>query len=378
MTIGPDPLVARTFRPFDGAVQICPNGMADALGQAARESGAARVAAIVDPSFAAGPVPEALAAALPCPLSLHSIPPGEPDTDGVEALRAHLAAWAPDLIVAIGGGSTMDATKVARVTLRECRPVAELAGFDTDFGRPVSRLVCVPTTAGTASEVSHMAVISQAGLPVKLRYRAAHMAADLALLDAALTLSLPPGPTAESGADALTHALESLMSPLASPFTDALAVAALRELWRALPVAIARPGELSARQACLAGATMAGLAFNETQLGLSHAISAVLGAQHGLRHGLANALVLPAVLHFNLPSLSPSRREVLTEVMGPDPAEAAACWLVGIGIAPGLAPVCPGLDPAALAPAILQSSNIRTNPRPVALTDAVAVLEAAA
>ena len=369
---------SRLFRPFDGAVLLAPDGMAGALGAAARDWGARRAAIVVDPWFAGGAVPRTLAQALPCPLTVHPVPPGEPDTDGVEALRRDLAASAPDLVIALGGGSAMDAAKVARVTLDTPGPVGDLAGFDSDFGPPASRLVCVPTTAGTASEVSRMAVISQAGRPVKLRYRAAHMAADLALLDAALTLSLPPGPTAESGADALTHALESLMSPRATPFTDALAGAALRDLWRALPAVIARPDDMAPRQGCLAAATMAGLAFNDTQLGLAHAISAALGAQHGLRHGLANALVLPAVLRFNLPALAPSRRAMLSEVMGPDPAEAAARWLAGIGIAPGLRRACPGLDPAALAPAVLQSGNIRTTPRAVTMADAVAVLEDAA
>lgn len=157
--------------------------MADARGLIARKGGATRVVDIFDPWFTVGPTPEAVAAALQFPLSLHSIPLSEPDTDGVEALRVFPAAWSSDLLAAIDGGYVMGAAKVAHVTLLECRPVDKPSVFDTDTGRPDSRLVCVPSTASTASEVSHMAVISRDGLAVKLRYRATHMAADIVLLD---------------------------------------------------------------------------------------------------------------------------------------------------------------------------------------------------
>ena len=140
--------------------------------------------------------------------AVHAPPVQEPDTDTVEECRRFLAEFGPDCVLAIGGGSTMDTAKVARIMLSNPGEVAEAAGFDREFLPHPSLFVCMPTTAGTGSEVSEMAVVSLAGSDVKLRYRSQNMTAEVAVLDPELTVSTPPSVTAACGFDALTHAVE--------------------------------------------------------------------------------------------------------------------------------------------------------------------------
>ena len=313
-----------------------------------------------------------------CALHVEYLAPGEPDTDMVEGLRRAIRLVQPDLVIAIGGGSAMDAAKVARSTAHRPEDVAALAGFETDFGIPASRLICVQTTAGTASEVSRMAVISQKGAGVKLRYRPAHMGADMALLDPQLLVSLATWATAETGADALTHAIESYLSQKSNAISGALALRAVAMLWQALPHAVSVPDDLVAREACLVASMMAGLAFNDTELGLVHAISAALGAQFHLRHGLANAVVLPEVLAFNQTHLPAEKHAALAAIMGgSDLAAMVGDFLFGLGLTKNLEQHCPTLDPVALAPAVMASGNIVTNPRRVSTPEVALVLGAA-
>lgn len=362
---------------FPGIIQVMAGGVLTLSARAA-DWRCRRAIGVFDQHFAKTDLPARLQAAfveVGCDLAVAYLPFGEPDTVMVEGLRRTMVAASPELIVAIGGGSVMDAAKVARSTQHKAENVASLAGFDTDLGRPTSRLICVPTTAGTASEVSRMAVVSQPGAAVKLRYRPAHMGADLALLDPELLVSLPDWATAETGADALTHAIESFLSPKSNPISGALALRSIAMLWSALPRAVARPDDLRSREACLVASSMAGLAFNDTELGLVHAISAAIGAQFHLRHGLANAVVLPDVLAFNQPLLPWEKHSELAAIMGgPDLARLVERFLADLGLTKGLAEQCPDLDAAGLAPAVMASGNIATNPRPVTEDDVVAVL----
>ena len=182
-----------------------------------------RVALVVDTFFRDGDVCEQIRHLVErhgAAFALHAPPDQEPDTDSVEACRRFLADFDPDCVVAIGGGSTMDTAKVARIMLSNPGSVADAAGFDREFLPHPSLFVCVPTTAGTGSEVSEMAVVSLAGSAVKLRYRSQNMTAEVAVLDPELTASAPPSVTAACGFDALTHAVEAFVSRFASPMTD--------------------------------------------------------------------------------------------------------------------------------------------------------------
>ena len=319
--------------------------------------------------------------------AVHVVPNQEPDTDSVEACRRFLADFDPDCVLAIGGGSTMDTAKVARIMLSNPGDVAESAGFDREFLPHPSLFVCMPTTAGTGSEVSEMAVVSLAGSDIKLRYRSQNMTAEVAILDPELTVSAPPSVTAACGFDALTHAVEGFVSRLASPMTDPYTIDAVRRLARWLPIAFEEPENIDARGQCLLASTLAACAFNSTQLGLAHAIAAPLGALHHVAHGAANAFALPAVTAFNEPCLG-AKGVLLAEAFGSGSGESEAA--VSGDAASAIASLRErlvldrGLDEVVkteaeretIVIAALKSGNIPTNPREPTLDDVRAVVSA--
>jgi alcohol dehydrogenase len=172
--------------------------------------------------------------------------------------------------------------------------------------------VCAPTTAGTGSEVSESAIGSKTGAETKLIYRSPEMTAKVALLDPTLTVTAPAKVTAQSGYDAVTHAVEAYVSNASSIMTDPFAVESFRLLAEFLPVAYREPENLAARSACLIASCQAAIAFNSANLGLAHAFAAPLGALHNVAHGLGNALALPVVTAFNEPKLG-RKGEVIAE-----------------------------------------------------------------
>ena len=159
------------------------------------------------------------------------------------------------------------------------------------------RLVAVPTTSGTGSEVSPAAVITVGDRKVTLVDYS--LVPDMAIVDPLLTMSMPPAVTADTGIDALTHALEAVVSIFASPYTDAFGVQAARLVFDALPKAYADPHDLAARTDMANAATLAGLAFSNAFVGVYHALAHAIGARFGIAHGRANAMFLPHVLRYN-------------------------------------------------------------------------------
>jgi acetaldehyde dehydrogenase/alcohol dehydrogenase len=220
--------------------------------------------------------------------------------DVVEKLR-------PDLIVAVGGGSVIDAAKAIRLfhespelTLKELSlPFLDARKRVAHYPEieHAMRLVAVPTTAGTGSEVSPAAVLSAGGRKVTLVDYS--LVPDMAVVDPKLTLTMPPRLTADTGIDALTHALEAGVSIFASPYTDAFCMQALHLILDALPKAYADGDDLAARTAMSNAATLAGLAFSNAFVGVCHAIAHSVGAHFGIAHGRANGIFLPHVLRYN-------------------------------------------------------------------------------
>ncbi len=236
----------------------------------------------------------------------------EPDEDVIRRGVALLGRAQPDLVVAAGGGSVMDAAKVMRLLFEH--PDADLAALSlpfldarkrvADFPQDAHtvRLVAVPTTAGTGSEVSPAAVVTMDHRKVTLVDYT--LTPEVAIVDPMLTVSLPPEITADTGIDALTHALEAAVSIFASPYTDAFCVQAVRLILDSLPAAVADGHDLEARTNMLNAATLAGLAFSNAFVGLNHALAHSVGAAFGIPHGRANGIFLPRVLRYNasLPS----------------------------------------------------------------------------
>ncbi len=231
----------------------------------------------------------------------------EPDEEIIRAGVEMLEHVRPDLIVAVGGGSVMDAAKVMRLLTEHPElTIRELSLPFLDARKRVARyptpqhtieLVAIPTTAGTGSEVSPAAVITSQGRKVTLVDYS--LVPDVAVVDPTLSASMPPAITADTGIDALTHALEAAVSIFASPYTDAFCVQAARLIFEALPKAFANGDDIEAREAMANAATLAGLAFSNAFVGVNHALAHALGARFGIPHGRANALFLPHVLRYN-------------------------------------------------------------------------------
>lgn len=340
----------------------------DRLGEIARELGADSAVIVLDSVFCEGPLAARLGAsltpALAAPPTIFAVPRHEPDTASVAACQRVLAAADADMIVVVGGGSAMDTAKVARMLLANPGDVTAIAGIGTPMKPHRSRLLCVPTTAGTGSEVSESAVISNQDAGTKLIYRAPEMSAHVAVLDPALTVTAPTGVTACSGYDAITHAVEAYVSRMASPMTDPLALSALRLLAAALPIACRAPTDRAARSACLIGACQAAIAFNSANLGLAHALSAPLGALHGVAHGLGNALALPAVTAYNEPQLGDKGAVIAAILDAPTPSAGLSRLRHAIGLDHGLDEfVTTEAARERLAQAALKSGQVKMNPR---------------
>ncbi|MFN8130129.1 MAG: iron-containing alcohol dehydrogenase [Solirubrobacteraceae bacterium] len=192
-----------------------------------------------------------------------------------------------------------------------------------------ARLVAIPTTSGTGSEVSPAAVLTADGRKVTLVDYS--LVPDMAIVEPKLTLSMPPDMTADTGVDALTHALEAAVSIFASPFTDAFCMQAINLILDALPRAVADGSDLAARTAMANAATIAGLAFSNAFVGVDHALAHAVGARFGIAHGRACGIFLPHVLRYNasLPSKFMPAPGYSAYVAPEKYAQAA--WVLGVG-----------------------------------------------
>jgi alcohol dehydrogenase len=205
-----------------------------------------------------------------------------------------------DGVVAVGGGSPLDVGKSVGVLATNPGSASDYLGMDK-VSNPGAPVVAVPTTAGTAAEITDVAVLSDHEKKIKMGIRSPQVAPRVALLDPVLTLSLPPGPTRDSGLDALTHAIEAYISVNAWHATDVAALRSIELVARYLRNAVHHGKDLEARDGMLVASLLAGIAFHNTKLCLVHAITAHLGGFYNLPHGASNAVVLPHAMRFMLP-----------------------------------------------------------------------------
>jgi alcohol dehydrogenase class IV len=228
----------------------------------------------------------------------------------LQALRDHEA----DGVVAIGGGSPMDTAKAAAVAFANEGDVRDYAGYHQIPG-PGLPLVAVPTTAGTGSEVTRVAVITDTERDVKMMMLDGHLMARIAISDYKLTMSTPPALTSWVGVDSLTHAIEAYVSTKATVLTDMLALEAARLIGAHMRRVVEHPDDEQGREAMMLGATLAGAAFSNSSVALVHGMSRPIGAHFHLAHGLSNALLLPAVTRFSV-SGAPERYATVAREMG--------------------------------------------------------------
>lgn len=224
--------------------------------------------------------------------------------------------YRPDAILGLGGGSNMDLAKIAAVLHAHGGHPRDYFSFNNVPG-PVTPLICVPTTAGTGSEVSHAAVLTDTESQIKVSTLSRHLRPALAVVDPELTLSCPATATADSGIDALTHAIEAYTAidfdqldvPTEestpydgrTPLGDLFAEKAISLVGQHLITAVKEPGNLQAREGMALAATLAGLAFSNCAVAVVHALEYPLGAVLHCSHGAGNGLLLPYVMRFNLP-----------------------------------------------------------------------------
>jgi len=234
----------------------------------------------------------------------------DPTLDCAKRGAAQMAAFQPDTIIALGGGSAMDAGKIMWVLYEH--PEADFMDMAMRFIDIRKRVytfpkmgekayfIAIPTSAGTGSEVTPFAVITDEKTGVKYPLADYELMPDMAIVDADLHMTAPKGLTAASGIDAVTHALEAYAAMLATDYTDGLAIQALKVIFEYLPRAYDNgQTDAVAREKMANAATMAGMAFANAFLGVCHSMAHKLGAFHHLPHGVANALMIDEVLRFN-------------------------------------------------------------------------------
>jgi alcohol dehydrogenase class IV len=293
---------ADTFSAEIGGIRVhFGSGVLDLLGPIARTLGGRRILLVTDPGVRAAGHAERAAAFLEregLQTALFDEVEENPTSSTVEAGRVFAAAFSPDLLVAVGGGSALDTAKGINFVLTNGGRMEDYWGSEK-AARPMLPSIGVPTTAGTGSEAQSYALITHPETHQKMacgdhkaRFRAV-------LLDAELVASTPRRAAAAAGIDALSHAVESYVTTRGNPFSRMLAREAWRLLDGSLPAYLAAPGDLRAAGDALLGAHLAGAAIEASMLGAAHACANPLSARYGLAHGIAVGLMLPAVVRFN-------------------------------------------------------------------------------
>jgi len=306
-------------------------------------------------------------------------PPEQMVLEAVELARRESV----DAVAGIGGGSSLDTAKLVALLSRSPQQLDDIYGIGLARG-PRLPLVLIPTTAGTGSEVTPIAIVTTPSLEKK-GVVAPQLLPDVALLDPELTLGLPPHVTAATGIDAMVHAIEAFTSKhLKNPISDALAMQALKLLHANMRTVMVDGQNIAARQAMLEGSLMAGMAFANAPVAAVHALAYPLGARFHLPHGFCNALMLPHVLAFNIeakPDLyAPLAEAIFPETIGRSRPEASRTFVeemkrlgaeVNLPIRLRDADVPESVLPELAADAIKIERLLRNNPRTVSLEDAL-------
>jgi alcohol dehydrogenase len=298
------------------------DGTALELAAIAASHGARRVVLVTDEGLEArnAAVADAVSALRRAELEVERFdkPPGEPTTDVVDAATAAVTQVQPHAIVALGGGSVIDTAKAARVCAQEGLSFRELLAAGRPFRQPVVPLVAVPTTAGTGSEVSGGAVITDPRAARKAGIASPMLRAQDAVVDPVLTYSVPPEATAQTGIDALAQAIAGTVARVRTPIGDAIALEAVRLIGGSLVAAFRDGGDAAARSAMACGSLMAGLTMNIADCTAEHSLGQAIGGMFHVPHGLTIGVVLlPWLERERL--LVPGRLERVADALGVPP-----------------------------------------------------------
>jgi alcohol dehydrogenase len=379
-------MVPFDFRPRTRV--ISGQGVLRRLGQLARESGFQRTLLVADGGLVdAGHAAKALellqAAGIDAVLFQDFGP--NPDSAMVEAGRAVAAPFAPDSVIGLGGGSSLDCARGINFLLTNGGTMADYRGYGK-VRRPLLPSMGVPTTAGTGSEAQSYAVIADAATRMKMACGDPSAAASVALLDPELTLTSPRHVTAMAGFDAIAHAVETAATTRRTPMSDTFSHQAWQLLASAFERVLLHPTDIDARAAMQVGSHLAGMAIEQSMLGAAHACANPLTARYDIPHGLALAMLLPHVVRWNASVAtdryaallgSPRRRERDEEA-----GESLARRLEDLASAGGLALRLreAGVDDAALPALASLAAEQWTgtfNPRPFDASGALEIYKAA-
>ena len=287
------------------------------LPELVRQLGGSRVLLVTDPGVVQlGVAAEVIGILQAAGLDVAIFDQVQPDpTDenvaaGVAALNTHQS----DIIVALGGGSPIDAAKVIAIRPANPEPLPAFTGLHKipNHGLP---LIAIPTTAGTGSEATKVAVITDTARNVKMMMLSVPLLARAAVVDYELTLSMPKGLTAAVGVDTLTHGMEAYVSRTANPRTDPLALQGIALTAQHLRTAWNDPTNCAAREGMMLAATLGGMAFSNSSVCLVHGMSRPIGAVFHLPHGLSNAVLLPTVTRFSITG-APARYATIARTVG--------------------------------------------------------------
>ncbi|GAB7015208.1 iron-containing alcohol dehydrogenase [Methanogenium cariaci] len=313
--------------------------------------------------------------------------PNPTDTSVHEGAKIY-AQDSCDMIVAVGGGSPMDCAKGIGLLAANGGKIGDYEGAGHDL-KPLPMMITVNTTAGTASEMTSFAVITDTARHIKMAFVDWRITPDVAINDPELMVSMPPGLTAATGMDALTHSIEAFVSTIATPVTDAAALKSIELIKEFLPRAVKDGSDIEAREMMAYAEYLAGIAFNNASLGYVHAMAHQLGGFYNLPHGVCNAVLLPHVETFNKEAV-PERFVVIAQAMGVDVskmsrAEAAEAAIDGIkklaaevGIPAGLAELgAKEEDLNVLAENAMKDVCGATNPREADLAEIIGIYKSA-
>lgn len=297
--------------------QLFGAGAVEQLGGEATRLGLSRVLVVTDPGVARAGIADRVRALLDAAgvaSSLYDQVEPEPSVASVERAAELASSGGYDGIVGVGGGSALDTAKGISLRAANEGPIQRYFGVELvpATGLP---MILVPTTAGTGSEITPNAIFDDTERRLKAGVVSHRLFAQVAIVDPDLTVGVPPHVTAASGIDALTHAIESYVAVKATPHTDLYALEAIRLIAANLRAAVARGSDRAARYGQALGSFYAGISITNAGTGLCHAMAYPLGSAYHVPHGMSNALLLPAVLDFNMVADLPKMARV-AEAMG--------------------------------------------------------------
>ena len=312
----------------------------------------------------------------------------EPTVAHFQALLSTARAFQPDAVIGFGGGSPLDAAKLVAALCHSTQTLDAAWGIGNLAPRRLP-LLCLPTTAGTGSEVSPNAILLDEAASSKKAVISPHLVPDAAFIDPSLTHTLPPHVTAATGLDALTHCIEAYTNQHAHPLVDTWALDGIRHIAAHLPTAVREPGNAGARTHIALGSLYGGLCLGPVNTAAVHALSYPLGSRHSIPHGHANAILLPHVFQFNA-ATTPHRHANVAIALGaaakrsPQATAQAGCrqlWQLiaatGLEMRLSALHIAESEIPALAAEGLAVTRLMHNNPRPMTQQDAEHIYRAA-